>query len=589
MEGLAKLKHGKLPDSLIHEIFLIKKHVQFELKQLPEIHQNKKGRFALKKLIYLSITILLVSASLFTSCGSASSTTAANNNSTSTTTAVTAGSGVLTFTNTDPYTLDPAASNEALSTSYIMQIYSGLMKLDNNLEPVPDIAADMPTVSADGLTYTFHLRKDVKFSDGTPVTANDFQYSWNRAANPATNSPTAPEYLGDIAGVNDVLSGTATQISGVKVIDNYTLQVTINSPESYFLYKLTFPASFVVEKSNVNAGTNWWKTPIGTGPFKVKEWKYDADFILARNDLYYGDLPKIAEIDMTLNSTTSDMDLFETGDVDFTSPPAEYYDQIMDPSGPFYQYLSKSPSLSVDYIGFNCQEAPFNDPDIRQAFCLAIDKDKIVNLTYRNMTQKAEGILPVGIPGYNNNLTGLDYDVSKAQALIKASSYGNVANLPAITLTIAGEGGSTDQEIQALVYQWKQNLGVDVQIRELDPQIYYNELSQEVDQMYSTGWIADYPYPQDFLDILFSSGSNYNYGGYSNPQFDSIIQQANGESDQTKAFTLYQQAEQLMINDAACLPLTFGQNYLLIQPWVKNLTVNALGILDFNDVTISSH
>ena len=543
----------------------------------------------MKKITYLAIAILLISASLLTSCGAASSTTAVNNNSSSTTTAVTAGSGTLTFTNTDPYTLDPAASNEALSTSYIMQIYSGLMKLDNNLEPVPDIAASMPTVSADGLTYTFHLRTDVKFSDGTPVTANDFQYSWNRAANPATNSPTAPEYLGDIAGVNDVLSGKATQISGVKVIDNYTLQVTINSPESYFLYKLTFPASFVVEKSNVNSGDNWWKTPIGTGPFKVKEWTPETEFILARNDLYYGDLPKIAEIDMTLNSTTSDMDLFETGDVDFTSPPAEYYDQIMDPAGPFYQDLSVSPSLSVDYIGFNCNEAPFNDPDIRQAFCLAIDKDKIVDLTYRNMAQKAEGILPPGIPGYNANVTGLDFDVSQAQALIKASTYGSAANLPPITITVAGEGGNTDQVIQSLVYQWQQNLGVNVQVRELDPEVYYSDLSQEVDQMYSTGWIADYPYPQDFLDILFSTGSTYNYGGYSNPQFDALIQQANGESDQTKAFTIYQQAEQLMINDGACLPLTFGQNYLLIQPWVKGLTVNALGIMDFNDVTISAH
>jgi oligopeptide transport system substrate-binding protein len=107
--------------------------------------------------------------------------------------------------------------------------------------------------------------------------------------------------------------------------------------------------------------------------------------------------------------------------------------------------------------------------------------------------------------------------------------------------------------------------------------------------MYSSGWIADYPYPQDFLDILFSSGSTYNYGGYSNPQFDSLIQQANQAQDQTKAFALYQQAEQLMVNDAACLPLTFGENYMLIQPWVKNLSINALGIMDFNDVTISAH
>ena len=229
----------------------------------------------MKKLTYLLLALVLILGTILTSCSSISRTTSSAATSGGGTTSLTAtsGSGVLTFTNTDPYTLDPAAANEALSNSYIMQIYSGLMKLDNNLEPVPDIAASMPTISSDGLTYTFHLRTDVKFSDGKPVTANDFQYSWNRAANPATNSPTAATYLGDIVGVNDVLSGKATQITGIKVIDNYTLQVAINSPESYFLYKLTFPASFVVEKSNVDSSTNWWQTPIGTGPFKVQEWK----------------------------------------------------------------------------------------------------------------------------------------------------------------------------------------------------------------------------------------------------------------------------------------------------------------------------
>jgi oligopeptide transport system substrate-binding protein len=107
--------------------------------------------------------------------------------------------------------------------------------------------------------------------------------------------------------------------------------------------------------------------------------------------------------------------------------------------------------------------------------------------------------------------------------------------------------------------------------------------------MYSTGWIADYPNPQDFLDILFSSGSSYNYGAYSNLEVDSLIQQANEESDQTKAFTLYQQAEQEIVNDAACLPLNFGETYLLVQPYVKNFSINALGIMDFNDITISPH
>ena len=535
----------------------------------------------MKKILYLTLALILMLGGILTGCSQVRTIT--------TSSSAISGNGILTMTNSDPFTLDPAVSSDALSAGYIMQIYSGLLKLDNNLEPVPDIAASMPTVSTDGLTYTFHLRKDVKFQDGTPVTASDFKYSWERAANPATNSPTAATYLGDIVGVNDMLAGKANQISGVKVIDDYTLQVTINSPESYFLYKLTFPSSFVVEKNNVNSGTNWWQKPVGTGPFKVQEWVKNTDFILARNDLYYGDKAKIAQVKMILNSTNSDESLFETDQIDIANASADYYDEIMDKAGPFYNDLYSSPSLSVDYIGFNCKEPPFDDADIRKAFSMAIDKDKIISLIYRNMAQKAEGILPPGIPGYNTNLTGLNFDVSEAQELIKESKYGDVSKLPPITITISGAGGTADPVTQALVYQWKQNLGVTVQVRELEPEVYNSNLSQELDQMYYFGWIADYPYPQDFLDILFSSGSSFNYGGYSNPSVDSLIQQANQESDQTKAFTLYQQAEQLIVNDAVCLPLTFGENYLLIQPYVKNLSVNALGFINFSDVTISPH
>jgi oligopeptide transport system substrate-binding protein len=543
---------------------------------------ERKGRSALKKLLHLLLALILISGGVLSSCSQIRSSTTSSPTS--------SGNGVLTFNNTAPYTLDPAASNDALSASYIVQIFSGLLKLNDNLEPVPDIAANMPTISADGLTYTFQLRKDVKFSDGTPVTADDFQYSWERVANPATNSPTAAAYLGDIVGVSDMLAGKATRISGVKIIDNYTLQLTIKSPESYFLYKLTVPTFFVVEQSNVSSGVNWWQKPIGTGPFKVQEWKKDTDFILARNDLYYADKAKIAQVKMILNSTSSDMDLFETGQVDIAGPSTAYYDKIMDKAEPFYSDLSISINLSVDYIGFNCKQPPFDDANIRKAFSLAIDKDIMVSLTYRNMAQKAEGILPPDLPGYNKNLVGLDYDVNQAQALIKASKYGDVSKLPPITLTIEGAGGTADPITQALVYQWKQNLGIDVKVRELEPEVYNSSnLSQELDQMYYFGWIADYPYPQDFLEILFNSKSSFNYGGYSSQAVDTLIQQANQTLDQNNAFSQYQQAEQQIVNDAAILPLTFGETYLLVQAYVKNLRINALGFINFNEITISPH
>jgi oligopeptide transport system substrate-binding protein len=447
----------------------------------------------------------------------------------------------------------------------------------------------MPTVSPDGLTYTFSLRQDVKFQDGRSVTASDFKYSWERAASPAINSPTAVIYLGDIVGVKDMLSGKANQISGVKVVDNYTLQVTIDAAKPYFLDKLTFPASFVVDENNVNSGAHWWQKPNGTGPFKVQEWVKGTDFILARNDLYYGEKATITQVKMILNSTYSDEDLFETGQIDIGFASPAYYDELYDKAGPFYSELSVYPQLSVDYIGFNCTQPPFDDANVRQAFSMAIDKDKIISLIYRNMVQKAEGILPPGMPGYNKNLIGLSFDANKAQELIKASKYGDVSKLPEITLAIAGAGGSANPVIQALVCQWKQNLGVDVTVRQLEPQTYNTNPLQDQDQMYYFGWIADYPYPQDFLDILFSSGSAFNYGGYSSSKVDALIQQANQESNQTQALALYQQIEQQTVNDAACLPLTFGETYLLVQPHVKKASINALGILDFNEITISAH
>ena len=137
--------------------------------------------------------------------------------------------------------------------------------------------------------------------------------------------------------------------------------------------------------------------------------------------------------------------------------------------------------------------------------------------------------------------------------------------------------------------QWEQNLGVTVTVRQREPQAYYNDPLQAGDQMYDFGWIADYPNPQDFLDILFSSGSSFNYGGYSNTEVDTLIEQANGTLDQTQAFTLFQRAEQQIVNDAACLPLTFGETYLLVQPYVQNVNINALGIIDFSRITVSAH
>jgi len=491
---------------------------------------------------------------------------------------------VLNLYGTDPLTLDPAISSEMTSHHYIMQLFSGLVRLDNNLEPAPDIAQEWQ-VSDDGRTYTFHLSHNVSFHNGREVKAEDFKYSWERACDPDTGSQTAATYLGDIIGVKEMLAGKSKEISGVKVIDDYTLRVTIDAPKSYFLSKLTYPTAFVVDKDNVESGREWWRKPNGTGPFMLKEWDEESLLVLERNELYYA---KLAEVDFAVFQLWGGvpMNMYETGEIDVTGVSLSYIDKITDEAAPFYQDLEIVPELSFEYISFDTTKPPFDDVNIRRAFSQAIDKDKLVSLVFRDMVERADGILPPGIPGFNKDLSGLNYDVSKAKELITTSSYGDVSRLPPITITTIGWGGLISQGLEAIIEEWRQNLGVEVKVRQLEPQRFLYHLKQEKDNMFYMGWIADYPHPQDFLDVLFHSGTESNYGEYSNPEIDALLEMAAVEPDNESSLALYQQAEQTLVDDAVCLPLWFGKNYILIKPYVKGYNLNPLGFAMLNHVSI---
>ncbi|MCX6009642.1 MAG: peptide ABC transporter substrate-binding protein [Chloroflexi bacterium] len=490
--------------------------------------------------------------------------------------------GVLNLWDTGPITLDPAISSEMTSHTYVMQIFSGLVRLGDEAKPVPDIAESWQR-SDDGKTYTFYLRQGVKFHDGKEVTAQDFKYSWERACHPETGSQTAATYLGDIVGAKDVLEGKATKISGVEVIDDYTLKVTIDAPKTYFLAKLTYPTAFVVDKANVESGKNWWLKPNGTGPFKLKEWKTDEILVLEPNELYYGQPATVKRVAYHLLAGMP-MAMYEMGEIDVTEVDEYYIDRAADERGPFYKELAVFPELSLFYIGFNTQKPPFDDVNIRRAFCHAINKERIIKLTLKGMMTKADGILPLNLPGYNENLEGLSYDVAKAKSFIASSKYGSAANLPPITLTTSGWGGNIPEYLGAIIQDWRENLGVEVTVRQLEPEIFNYHLKEEADEMFVTGWIADYPDPQNFLDVLFHTGAEYNTGNYSNPNVDALLDQAGVEQDETTRFTLYQQAEQIMVDEAACLPLWFGKTYLLIKPYVKGYKLDVQGIPTLSDV-----
>ncbi len=472
----------------------------------------------------------------------------------------------------DPPTLDPALASDAASSVYVVEIFSGLVSLDPNLKVIPDLAESWD-LSTDRTEYTFHLRKDAKFQDGRPVTAQDFKYSIERTTNPATLSSTADTYLGDIVGVKDKLNRKASEVKGVQVVDDYTLKITIDQPKSYFLAKLTFPTAFVVDKNNVErGGRTWTDRPNGTGPFKLQEYVRGQRLILAKNTNYYRDpKPQVDEVDFILTGT-SPMTMYENGDLDAVSVSINDIERVSDPNSPLNKELSVGPELSTSFIVFNLKKPPFDDPKVRQAFALAIDRKTISEVVYKKMVKPANSILPPGMPGFNSNLPSATYDPAQAKQLLAQSKY--AGKIPDITWTTAGAGGGTASDIQAIAGMLKDNLGVNISIQQTDWASFLGQINDPPNnqfQIFDIAWIADYADPEDFLNILFHSGSTGNWANYSNPDVDKLIDQAGLEQDPSARFKLYQQAEQMILSDAPVVPLAYSETYDLTKPYVKGM------------------
>lgn len=488
---------------------------------------------------------------------------------------------------TGPLTLDPALSQEIGSHTYIMHIFSGLVSFNQELNLIPDIA-ERWELSNQNKTYTFYLRRGVKFHNGREVKAEDFKYSWERAAAPKTQSPTTATYLGDIVGVKEVLAGTATQISGVKVLGDYTLEVTIDAPKVYFLAKLSYPVAFAVDKANVDSGKEWWRQPNGTGPFKLKNWRKDEFIVLERNESYYREKAKVSYVLFKLWGGIP-MNMYEMGDIDITYVSLADLERVTDETNPLHLELVIVPELSIFYLGFNIAQPPFDDAKVRQAFSLAIDKDRVINQVLKRTVIKAEGILPPDMPGYDKSLRGFAYDVDRAQELIAESTYGSVSNFPSLIFTTSGEGNALSDVLTTVICQWKHNLGVEIEVRQLEPQAYYRWLEEEKDNFFDFGWVADYPDPQNFLEVLFHSKAKYNIGDYDSPEVDALLEQASIEQDNSHRLGLYQEIEQKIVGDAAVLPLWFGQNYVLVKPYVKGFAFSPLGVPLLSQISLEPH
>jgi oligopeptide transport system substrate-binding protein len=502
--------------------------------------------------------------------------------------------GTLTLLGGDPPTLDPATSGDATSATYIVEIFSGLLTLDRDLKIVPDLAEKWD-VSADGKTYTFTIRRDAKFHDGKPVKASDFKYAWERAANPRTLSPTADTYLGDIVGVADMLAGRAQQISGVRVVDDSTLQVTIDEPKAYFLAKMTYPTSFVVDRENIErGGRTWTDRPNGTGPFKLREWRKGQNIILERNENWFKGAPSLRQVNYILSGGSA-MTMYENDEIDATVFGILDAERILDPS-PNNQLLKEvvrdkdgQPGvamLSTFYIAFNVTKPPFDDVKIRQAMNYAVDKDRIISVVLRNMDVRADGILPPGMPGFNPQLRGYRFDPATAKRLVSESKYPDLSRFD-ITLSTVGAGANPARYIQALTEMWKTHIGLDAKIEQVEWATFLDDqFAKKYTFFEGPGWIADYPDPQNFLDILFFSKSQQNHTNYANPEVDRLLIQARTERDQNTRIRLYQQVEQLIMNDAVWVPVFHEKQFWLVKPYVKGFVVPPMIIPTLQYVSI---
>ncbi|TMD39079.1 MAG: peptide ABC transporter substrate-binding protein [Chloroflexi bacterium] len=534
-------------------------------------------------ILFLSVLLLALTA-----CSGGSTSTSSTTNGTP----VPASRQVLRFPNvgiSDSASLDPALGPDANTAQIVTMVYSGLVRSDVNLNVIPDQATW--DVSSDNRVYTFHLKSGITFSDGTPVTAQTYVYTLTRALLPQIKSGIASFFEGAIVGADAVSAGKTKTLTGVKALDDSTLQITLTHAAPYFLEVLTNSLYFPLNKTVISQyGQGDWPNHVaglgvGTGPFMVKEWDLKAKIILVPNPHYYGTKTKLSEVDMyfVTEPTTA-----------FKSYEANQYDFIWNITPNDQQTAKSLPGfvrkslLETDLLFFNNKMPPFNSLAVRQAFAYAINKEALIHAIFKDAVVVAPTIIPPGMPGYQPDYAGIPYNKEKARSLMQ-SVYPDVSKVPPITFSYP-----TSQiipvEADALQQMWQTALGVRVNLRSVDLVAYNTETTEHSVQFGSTQWGADFPDPYDWLALNLTSNAANNNGEWSNPTFDQTIAQAE-QATGDQRISLYNKAEQIAISDVGWLPVDHQAMAAVIPSWLHGLSLNGNGLYfgDWSNVYILQH
>ena len=540
---------------------------------------------------------------------------------------------IIACVGSEPKSIDPAINQAVDGSTYIVHMFEGLCKMDKNQQIVAGVAKNWD-VSSDGLTYTFHLRKDATWSDGKTVTAGDFVYAWQRLANPKTASAYSyqlyyvknaqeinsqalgtdgkPEkvkfgadgqpvtdakgnYVADPNGkyISAKADGSAVWLDdlGVKATDDQTLVVTLAAPCSYFTQIAAFPSLYPIRKDVVEKNPDTWTqnpaTCIGNGPYKLKSWTHNSKIVMVKNDKYYDAKDVVSnEIDwMLMDDATSILAAYKNHQLYLADSVPTDEIAALTKSGDCKVYGN----LGTYYYVFNTKKAPFDNEKVREALTLAIDREYLVKNVAKGGQEAAGAFVPTGIPdatkGSDFRKTGKNYfdpssaayakNVAKAKQLLSDAGYPDGKGLPTIELKYNTDEGH--QKIAEYIQsEWKKNLGLNVTIVNEEWAVFQTDRTNGNYMVARDGWLGDYVDPMTFLD-LFTSTSGNNDAKWANSQFDSLIKQAKSSADQTTRMTDMHNAENILMSGYAAMPIYYYTDPDLVSPQLKGYVHSALG------------
>lgn len=482
----------------------------------------------------------------------------------------------------DPTTLDWNIAHTDAETAVMMNIMEGLVEFDSAMKPKPLLASSW-TVSADGKTYVFRLRTDVKWSDGKPLSADDFVFSWQRLLQPSTAAPYA-YLLFDIDGAADFNARKTTDFSkvGVKALDAHTLQVRLSHAVAYFPQLLSFWVTFPVRRDLVDRfGTNWARAGkmVVLGPFVPVSYQAQNEILLKRNELYHGKRPAADSVVMRIvNDDSTAMNLFRSGQLDYVRPinGLEISEARSSPA------FHTAPYYRTCFIHINTAKYPFSLVKVRQAIAQAIDRSKLAQVAHRELLP-ASSLTPDAVfPEGKNSV--LPFDPVAAKKTLQES--GAQITAPVDLTTFASDENTLIA--QYLQDQLSRNAGIQAQIQMPDFATYRTQLEIGSGALFFRCWAADYADPDTFFSMFLSTSGN-NRTGFKNPRYDEIVRQAVQTTNGPARSKLYREALDLLLRkEAAVIPLYYDQLTYVLNPRIKNFVINPLNYVFFRDIVFTN-